>query len=309
MLNNDIALVSLVLTNETTQTAGTLRDEIVDLVGEGQAPSRRQIRKYFSLDFLPAGLAAENDGPRRAREFTTSIHGRTFGIPVASYALLFGYEHGVSLRSYLGPGNLSGDKRPPEQRIAILECLARNSASSINRLSDVLDKERVVVRSHLSALEHEGLVKSSSWKGEKDQAPYTWTGDKGLFEITPVETYTRLTRRIAEELERRGTAGPHAISKQLNYTNMPSLCHILRGLVAQGAARQDGWKGNERFSQVTLTQQGHDFFYGFVTTVWGAAAGKGMDVLDDAARQLEDKAFWRNVARTQIRRYQEASYQ
>ena len=307
VVNTELKTVTLLHLDDSPADMYEVKRRVRETVGNGiYLPGYKTFGGYCCKTLFPIGTVAEevilDEGEVISTAYKLTEAGKKYGIPIAMFTLDYVFRTGKSLFENLGSTNSSGKSRAPLNRIKILEALKFKNQRIID-IKKVLGSADSL--EHVEAMKSKGLVQYDSC-GEFSLSGtvvnYLWIG-KDIFEIKPIRHRREFTLEVAKKLKEIGRGGAIQILELLDYKGIKATCDVLSGLVSQGFAKRERWKGKELLSEVTITNEGRRFLEDYAERVRDALAdGSELRKMQELSEQLSEERY-KDYCRKAVRLY------
>ncbi len=263
-VNAESKQVQLLLMSEYPQISTRIKSNFDHITDNNFDIDHRAHGKYCTETFVPIGFVCEekviyDDYGRWLTGWSINGTGEKYGKPIAAFTLRKANEYGKSFHEFLGSTKSAGKSRSPYNRIMMLELLS-DSPMSTQGLTDVMDLDSRVIRSHIKKLQELGFLEYDSVSPEEPGwSSYRWV--KG--EPKDVEQYAympTLTTEVSELLSELKESDCETIGKILDYDSTGNISCVLSHLEKYGfAERLSKFKIGEKLSEVIITEEGRNF--------------------------------------------------
>ncbi len=252
-----------------------------------RVPSKETFRKHCTGTFIPIGMVAEERIKYKGRTNPVSYYkltedGEKYGKPIAQLSLKTAVDNNLSMYEIFGPTASPGKTRSPLNTAKILFELEKEENLRKVDLENRTGLYSSSIKRHLDNLKELGFVDYDSVSLEESGwSKYEWIKEKNPENVKPIHGYTTLTREVANKMKKIGVSDSNELTKILDYKNSGNLSKILSDLEKQGfVKRTKKFKGGEKLSEASITEEAKNFLEEFLEPVYGALEGDFKAVYD-----------------------------
>ena len=269
-VNMEFKTITLLHLDDIPASGNEIRRRIRETRGRGYLPDVRLFGAYgntlHDIALVAKQTVIRDEGYIQEIGYELTEAGRVYGIPIASLALKFAVDNGISFYSILGPTLSRGKSRAPYNRIRILEELKEGAKREVD-LSSALNIRNNSTQEHLLRLSKINFVRFDSiGANPKGKCTFSLVDGVDIDNAEHYPGYPLPTDRAITSIKKMGKEFDcNMIARDMGYKHLSVVSSILCFLERQGYVKRDSiWKIGEIGSEAELLDNGKRYLDEFV---------------------------------------------
>jgi len=269
-VNMEFKTITLLHLDDIPASGNEIRRRIRETRGRGYLPDVRLFGAYgntlHDIALVAKQTVIRDEGDIQEIGYELTEAGRVYGIPIASLALKYAIDNGISFYSILGQTLSRRESRAPYNRIRILEELKEGVKREVD-LSNALNLRNSSTQEHLLKLSKINFIRFDSiGANPKGKCTFSLVDGEDIDNAEHYPKYPLPTDRVITSIKIMGKEfNSHMLARDMGYKHLSHVSSILCFLEKQGYVKRDSiWKSRKIESEAELLDNGKRYLDEFV---------------------------------------------